>query len=408
MRGLVNILFVHQNFPGQFLHLAPALAARGHRVLGLTDQGNARPAPVEVVRYRSPDLPADMAQGRLGRGYLQMAERGLNVMRAARALRDRHGFVPDVVFGHPGWGETLYLRGIWPRARHLAYAEFFYAPEGLDVGFDPEFTRPNPDRPAIVLARQAHLAHAMVQADAALAPTRFQAGTFPPALRAGIRVIHDGIDTARVAPDPAATLELPGGRVLRAGDEVLSFVNRNLEPYRGAHVFLRALPAVLAARPQAQVVVLGGDEVSYGSRPPGGGSWRAHLLAELGDGIDLSRVHFLGRVPYPVFLRLLQVTRVHAYLTYPFVLSWSLLEAMAAGAHVVASRTAPVEEVVEDGATGTLVDFFDVPGWSAALSHALAEPAAQHPLRRAARALIVAEYDLATVCLPRLIDFVEG
>ena len=404
----MNILFVHQNFPGQFLHLAPALAARGHRVLGLTDAGNARPTPVEVARYRTPDLPPDLARGRLGRSYLEMAERGLSAMRAARALRDRHGFVPDVVFGHPGWGETLCLRAIWPRARHLAYAEFFYAVEGLDVGFDTEFTRPNPDRPAIVTARQAHIAHAMVQADAALAPTRFQAGTFPPALRAGITVIHDGIDTARVAPDPQAALRLPDGRVLRAGDEVLSFVNRNIEPYRGAHIFLRALPEVLAARPQAQVVVLGGDEVSYGGRPSGGGSWRAHLLAELEGRLDLSRVHFLGRVPYPTFLQLMQVTRVHAYLTYPFVLSWSLLEAMAAGAHVVASRTAPVEEVVEEGITGTLVDFFDVPAWSAALTHALAAPAVHDPLRQAARARIVAEYDLATVCLPRLVRFVEG
>lgn len=403
----MNILFVHQNFPGQFLHLAPALAARGHRVLGLTDEGNARPSPVPVVRYRAPAAVQEAATGRLGRTYLEMSERALTAMRAARVLRDRHGFVPDVVFGHPGWGETLCLRAVWPAARHLAYAEFYYAPDGLDVGFDPEFSPPNPDRPAIVIARQAHLAHAMAQADAAVAPTRFQAATFPPCFREAITVIHDGIDTARVAPDPKAELGLPDGRVLRVGDEVLSFVNRNIEPYRGAHIFLRALPEVLAARPEAQVVVLGGDEVSYGGRPPGGGGWRAHLLAELEGRLDLGRVHFMGRVPHATFLRLMQVTRVHAYLTYPFVLSWSLMEAMAAGAHVVASRTAPVEEVVEDGVNGTLVDFFDGPGWAAALIGALAEPTSYDPLRRAARARIVAEHDLSGVCLPRLIAFVE-
>jgi glycosyltransferase involved in cell wall biosynthesis len=404
----MKILFVHQNFPGQFLHLAPALAARGHQVLAMTDEKNTRGASVKVARYRSPQPEDEFTRGRIGRSYFGMAERGLTVMRGARALRDRHGYVPDVVFGHPGWGETLFLRGIWPEARHLAYAEFFYSPTGLDVEFDPEFSPPNPDRPAIVLARQAHLAHAMAQADAGLAPTRFQASTFPPCFRTMLSVIHDGVDTARVAPNPEATLTLPNGRVLRAGDEVLSFVNRNIEPYRGAHIFLRALPEVLAARPEAQVVILGGDEVSYGAPAPGGAGWRAHLLAELEGRLDLSRVHFLGRVPYPQFLSLMQVTRVHAYLTYPFVLSWSLMEAMAAGAHVVGSRTAPVEEVVEDGVTGTLVDFFDVPGWSAALIHALAEPAAHDPLRLAARARIVERYDLATVCLPMLIAFVEG
>ena len=402
----MNILLVHQNFPGQFLRLAPALAARGHRVLGLTDEGNNRPSPVPVARYPKPAPAVDLALCRLGRTYTEMSERGLVAMRAARALRDRHGLMPDVVFGHPGWGETLYLRGIWPNARHLTYAEFYYAPEGLDTGFDPEFAPENPDRAAVVIARQAHLAHAMAQADAALAPTRFQAGTFPPAFRDRIRVIHDGIDTARAAPDPAASVTLPGGLTLRAGDEVLTFVNRNIEPYRGAHIFLRALPAVLAARPRLQVVVVGGDGVSYGTAPPGGGGWRQHLLAQI-DGIDPARVHFTGRVPYDGFLRLMQVTRVHAYLTYPFVLSWSLLEAMSAGAHVVASRTPPVAEVVEDGVTGTLVDFFDVAGWSKALIAALADPAAHDPLRRAARARMVAGYDLETVCLPRLVEFVE-
>ena len=402
----MNILFVHQNFPGQFLHLAPALAARGHKVLALTDQRNERPSPVPVMRYPSPSPAVDLTLCRLGKTYTEMSERGLVAMRAARAMRDRHGVRPDVVFGHPGWGETLYLRGIWPEARHLTYAEFYYAPEGLDTGFDPEFAPANPDRAAVVIARQAHLAHAMAQADAALAPTRFQADTFPPAFRDRITVIHDGIDTTRAAPDPTASVTLPGGLTLRAGDEVLTFVNRNIEPYRGAHIFLRALPAVLAARPNAQVVVVGGDGVSYGTAPPEGDSWRAHLMAGIA-GIDPARVHFTGRVPYPGFLRLMQVTRVHAYLTYPFVLSWSLMEAMAAGAHVVASRTPPVEEVVTHGHTGTLVDFFDVPAWSAALIAALANPAAHDPLRQAARARMVAEYDLTTTCLPRLVEFVE-
>jgi glycosyltransferase involved in cell wall biosynthesis len=189
---------------------------------------------------------------------------------------------------------------------------------------------------------------------------------------------------------------------------VLTFVNRNLEPYRGYHIFMRALPAVLAARPQAQVVIVGGDEVSYGRPPPQGKSWKQIFLDEVAGRIDPARVHFPGRVPYPTFRALMQVTRVHAYLTYPFVLSWSMLEAMAAGAPLVASATPPVQEVIEDGVNGRLVGFFDVAGWSAALTEALANPAAMAPLAAAGRATVRDRYDLRSVCLPRMIRFVEG
>jgi len=247
----------------------------------------------------------------------------------------------------------------------------------------------------------------MIHADAGLSPTLWQASTYPPALRDRITVIFDGVDTARLRPDPAAQVTLPDGRILRAGDEVLTFVNRNLEPYRGYHTFLRALPAVLDARPEAQVVIVGGDAVSYGAAPKTG-SWKEHFLAEVRDRLDLSRVHFVGKLAYPQFVALMQVARAHAYLTYPFVLSWSMLEAMAAGAHVVASSTAPVQEVIEDGVNGTLVDFFDVPGWSRALTEALAEPDRFASRRLAARATVLERYDLHGICLPRTVAFVEG
>jgi glycosyltransferase involved in cell wall biosynthesis len=222
-----------------------------------------------------------------------------------------------------------------------------------------------------------------------------------------IEVIHDGVDTDAVAPDPAATLTLPGGRVLRAGDEVISFVNRNLEPYRGCHSFLRALPEVMAARPQAQVVIVGGDGVSYGAAPKTGASWKQVFLAELAGRLDLSRLHFTGRLPHPDLVALMQITRAHAYLTYPFVLSWSMLEAMSAGALVIGSRTAPVEEVITDGVNGQLVDFFDIAGWSAALTEALAHPGRFAAMRAAARDTVLARYDLRRQCLPRMVAFVE-
>lgn len=401
----MKVLFVHQNFPGQFPHLAPALAARGHDVLALTAEHNTRPSPVRVVKYRTPD-PVTLSSG-LTRVYADSAERGLRVARAARAMRDRHGYAPDVILGHPGWGETLFLRDVWPGARLLVYAELMYRATGLDTDFDPEFARPDLDRRVLTTARSAHLLQAMVQADAALAPTEFQAATFPPELRAKITVCHDGIDTDTVRPDPQARFALPNGPVLRAGDEVISFVSRSLEPYRGYHSFIRALPAVLAARPGAQVVIVGAEGQSYGPAPKDGISWKDRFLAEVRDGLDLSRVHFTGRLPYADYLALLQVTRVHAYLTYPFVLSWSLMEAMAAGALVIGSDTAPVREVIRDGENGRLVDFFDIPGWSAALVAALADPDRFAPLRRAARDTITTRYDLKRHCLPRLIDFVE-
>ncbi|SEH90110.1 glycosyltransferase [Paracoccus alkenifer] len=402
----MKILFVHQNFPGQFPHLAPALSARGHQVLALTDAENTRPSPVRVVKYAS---PAAVPGGHpLGRAYCDMAQRGWQAARAARALRDRHGYRPDVILGHSGWGETLFLREIWPDARLLVYAELMYRTRGQDVGFDPEVV-PDTDQARIrTVARSAHLIQGLVQADAGLTPTRYQADSFPPELRAKLTVIHDGIDTARVRPDPAATLTLPGGKMLRAGDEVLSYVSRSLEPYRGFHTLMRALPRVLAARPRAQVVLVGAEGTSYGAKPRDAESWKQKLLAELGDRLPLDRVHFLGRVAYADYLSLLQLTRVHCYLTYPFVLSWSLTEAMAAGCQIVASDTEPVRELIRDGEQGRLVPFHDREALEAALICALSGDPAAARLGAAARQAILDGYDLHRHSLPRQIAWVES
>ncbi|CAM3265649.1 glycosyltransferase [Paracoccus nototheniae] len=402
----MKILFVHQNFPGQFPHLAPALMARGHEVLALTDEKNQRRSPVKTLRYKAP-TPVT-TDGALGRSYSDFAERGLLTARGARALRDRHGFYPDIIIGHPGWGETLFLKEIWPEATLLVYAELMYRTRGHDVGFDPELSPDRDEMRFMTVARSAHLVQAMVQADGAIAPTRYQADSFPPELRAKITVIHDGIDTGLVAPDPDAQLVLPDGRVLSAGDEVLSFVSRSLEPYRGFHIFMRALPAVQEARPHAHVVLVGGDGTSYGSKPRDADSWKDKLLAEVGGRLDLSRVHFLDRVPYGVYLQLIRVARVHCYLTYPFVLSWSLMEAMAAGAYVVASDTEPVREMIRDGQNGRLVPFFDGPALSAALIRGLEGDPQAPAIRAAARTSIAQGYDLAGDCLPRQIAWVES
>lgn len=404
----MKVLFVHQNFPGQFLHLAPELQRRGHACLALTDGQNKRPSAIPVVRYKHDPVAVDPAATRLGRNYTQMSDRGVTTARAACQLRDTKGYVPDVIVGHSGWGETLFLKEVWPTSRLIVYAEFYYRGQGADVGFDREFNPPSFDQVMIAQGRAAHLGQALLHADGGLSPTDWQANSYPAPLRKLIDVIHDGIDTDVMAPNGDAAFTLPSGTVLRAGDEVLTFVNRNLEPYRGFHIFMRALPAVMAARPDVQVVIVGGDEVSYGAPPNGAKGWKDRILAEVEGKIDMARVHFLGRVPYDQFTTLIQISRVHAYLTYPFVLSWSMLEAMSAGALIVGSRTAPVQEVISHGKNGLLVDFFDVGGWALVLAHTLGNPQEYAALRLAARQTILDRFDLRRQCLPRLVDYIEG
>lgn len=399
----MKLLFVHQNFPGQFLHLAPEMQRLGHDVRALTDATNGKTADVPILRYTHKAQPLDAKATRLGRTFTQMADRGVSVARHARRMR-AEGYVPDVIYGHSGWGETLFLKEVWPEARLLVFAEFYYRGIGADVGFDPEYQVQGFDQVMISQSRAAYLAQALIHADAGVAPTEWQASTHPPVLRRQLEVIFDGVDCDRLTPNPQARFTLPDGRVLHRGDEVVTFVNRNLEPYRGYHIFLRALPDVLAARPGAHVVIVGEDGVSYGAAPPGGGTWKDLILNEVKDRLDLSRVHFVGKLPYDHLVDLIHVSRVHAYLTYPFVLSWSMVETMAAGTLVIGSNTAPVAEVITDGKTGRLVDFFDVKGWSAALIDALARPEAYEPMRAAARQMVRDRYDLRSVSLPKQVE----
>lgn len=397
----MKLLFVHQNFPGQYRHLAPAMAAQGHEVvaLGMTE-GPSLPG-VRHVRYR-----ASRSSTRGIHPWVVDFEakviRGEACARAAERLRES-GFTPDLICVHPGWGEALLLREVWPQARQLHYVEFFYGAEGRDVGFDPEFPGVDFDARCRIAVKNTNNLLNLQGMDWGISPTHWQRSTVPAPYDQRISVVHDGIDTDALQPDEQAVLQASDdqGRALRLSraDEVLTFVNRNLEPCRGYHVFLRALPELLARRPEARVVIIGGDGVSYGAAPASG-SWKRSLLDELGDRLDLSRVHFLGRVPYATYLAAMRISRAHVYLTYPFVLSWSLLEAMSLGAPIIASDTAPLHEVMRHGENGWLVDFFDGAGLVERIEHCLADPAAQAPLRAAARRLAVQRYDLRRVCLP--------
>ena len=401
-----RILFVHQNFPGQYLHLARYLAAQpGHRVAALSQRQDGDLPGVRTIRYRPQrDVTPHLHH------YLRSTEAGvLNAQAVARAALDlkKSGFVPDVMLGYNGWGEIWYLKDVFPNTPLIGYFEFFYHRHGADVGFDPE-EKPTFDTAPRIRTKNLGNLLGLDACDLGQCPTEWQYSRYPEDYLPMLKVVHDGIDTDLVRPDPAATLTLPGSAgEVRAGDEIVTYVARNLEPYRGFPSFMRSLPAILDARPKVRVLIVGGDEASYGSTPKDGLTWRQQLRAELGDALDLSRVHFLGKVPYQTFLSVLQVSRAHVYLTYPFVLSWSMLEAMAAGCLIVGSRTAPVEEVIRDGENGILVDFFKTEEIAERVIEGLAEPAAFAALRENARRTIVERYDLKRICLPGQLRLLE-
>jgi glycosyltransferase involved in cell wall biosynthesis len=315
-----------------------------------------------------------------------------------------------VIYAHTGWGECFSLKAIWPDAKLIGFFEYYYHAHGADVNFDPEFPGSGWASDVRVEMKNAATLIAMQTADVAVTPTRFQRDTFPVWFQPRLQVIHDGIDTEAAAPDPKAVLRVSNlDKAFRLGDEVITFVNRRLEPLRGYHIFMRSLPEILRRRPQAHVLIIGADaEPGYGPHPPAGKTWRQIFLDEIKDRVDLSRILFLGRVPYEAFLGTLRVSAVHVYLSYPFVLSWSLLEALSLGCLVVGSDTAPVREVLEDGKNGRLVDFFDSQGLADAIVDGLAKPQPFLKMRKAARQSILKRYDLKTICLPKQIELLEA
>ena len=407
----MKILFIHQNFPGQFKFLAPALVKQGHTVVAMTMQKTeakewqgVRLAPYTATRGTTPKVHPWISD------FETKTIRAEACFRAALRIR-AEGFNPDLIVSHHGWGESLFLKDVWPQAKLAIYCEFYYHPRGADVGFDPEF--PAEDAGEVCRLRLKNLNNLLhfEVADAAISPTHWQASTFPEPFRSKITVVHDGIDTEAVAPNPAVSLTLNGNIQLTRADEVITFVNRNLEPYRGYHIFMRALPELLKRRPQARVLIVGADDVSYGARPAEGKKWKDIFASEVRPQIsdaDWARVHFLGHIPYQHFIPLLQLSTVHVYLTYPFVLSWSLLEAMSVGCAIVASDTQPLREAIRHDDTGRLVDFFDVPGLANDVCALLDDPVARQRLGANARAFAQATYDLKTVCLPRQLQWVQG
>jgi glycosyltransferase involved in cell wall biosynthesis len=397
----MNLIFIHQNMPGQFLHPVLALAAdKANQVVAITRRKDFAMQGVSRLIY---EMPPTAIEPNLFLTPLETAVRaGLQVARACEILA-RNGFRPDLVVAHPGWGESLYVKEIFPRVPLLHYCEFFYRSHGADTNFDPA-DQQSLDANCVTRTRNAHLLLGLETCDWGVSPTMWQKQAHPTAYHPRISVRFDGIDTVAACPDPAARFTLPDGRSLRVGDEVITYVARGLEPYRGFASFMRALPEILRRRPAAQVLIAGSDEVVYGKPPPTGGSWREAMLAEV--PVDPARVHFLGLIGRAEYLRLLQVSAAHVYLTYPFTLSWSMLEAMSAGCVVVGSATPPVQEVIEDGRNGLLVDFFSPEMLADRVVAAIEDRAQAAALRSAARWTALSRYSLER-CLPRQLELLH-
>jgi glycosyltransferase involved in cell wall biosynthesis len=402
----MNVLFVHNNFPGQYRHIAHALAQNPRmRVAAIGSSTSKAMDGVDLVKYSLANAEASPAHP-FARRFDMECYRGEQVLYALSSLAAT-GFVPDLVMAHPGWGETLPLRTIYPNARILLYCEFFYGKHGRDVGFDPEFSETGADGHVGLHLKNASTLLALADCDAGITPTAWQRSTFPEHYQSKILVCHEGVDVDIAKPNSDAVFRLPSGRELRRSDEIVTFAARNLEPLRGYHVFMRALPRIMAKRPRAQVVVIGGDEVSYGAPPPQGTTWKSTFFKEVAGRIDPERIHFTGRLRYLDYLRALQVSSAHAYLTYPFVLSWSLLEALSCGCLVIGSDTDPVREVIADNKNGLLAPFFDIDQFAERVVEVLGYPRRFNPLRARARQTILDRYDLARICLPRITAFIQ-
>ena len=390
-----GVLFVHNNFPAQFRMLATRLREHGVSCCAI---GQDHAPGLDIVRTARYRLPRGTTPGILEAAVRPEADliRAAGALKAARYLKEEEGWQPEVIVAHPGWGETLHLHRVFPDARQVHFAEFFYHARGFDLGFDPEFNPPTEDSEIKAEAKNMGMALAYARADVIVSPTEFQASSLPAIFRDRARVIHEGVDIETIAPAPASPFELPDGRVLAPGTPVITHVNNQMEPLRGLHIFARALPRLMAEVPDAHVIVIGQEKKSgYGGIAPDDKTWKQVCFEPVEDRLDLSRLHFLGKVAHDRMHAAMRLSSAHVYYTYPFVLSWSLAEALALGCYVIGSDTAPMHDAIEDGVNGRLLPFFDIEALSEAMIEACRHPERFAAMRAAARKTAVAKFDQA-------------
>lgn len=398
----MRILFLHNNYPGQYLHLQPYLAKTRKAICAaLTLESNQQPIAIPAARFK-PHRQVKAEVHPYVRSFENAVLQGQSAYRAMRQLQTG-GFEPDLILGHTGWGPTMYARDAFPKAKLICLLEWYYNARGSDADFlDP--AAQTPDDALRIRTRNSAILSDIASMDWGVTPTNWQKAQFPLALRSRISVIHDGVDTERCAPWPDASLTLDDV-TLTARDEVITYVARGMEPYRGFPQFMAALARVLERRPNAHAIIIGADRVAYGAQRQDGKTYKQAMLEKL--PLDLQRVHFTGLVPHEVFRKAMQLSTVHVYLTVPFVLSWSMLEAMSCGALVLASDTPPVREVIEDGRNGLLTDFFDEEALASRMAAALDQRGKYASLRRAARQTIIERYALRDM-LPQNLTLIDA
>ena len=399
----MNLLIIHQNFPGQYKHLAQHYSRlKEHRIAYIASRKEeVLPGALRAIYELSADAEESYAPMRRP---VEAIRRGEAVAAAAVDLK-KAGFRPDIVCVHPGWGEALYLAEVFPGTPQLHYCEFFFRSFGSSAHFDRNQT-PTLASAADVRNRNLITHFSLAYCDWGVTPTQWQYSQYPRDFRYKLSVIHEGIDTRHCSPRRHPGIRLPDGQWLDgASTEIVTYVSRSLEPVRGFPTFMRAAAELCRRRPRLHILVVGDDTVSYGAPPPESKTYREMLSEEV--DIDRQRVHFLGRVPYDKFIEIFQVSQAHIYLTIPFVLSWSMLEAMACGCLVVGSRTPPVAEVIQEGENGLLADFFEPMEVADKVIEALDHPERMAPIRQRARQTILDRYDLSR-CLPAQMRLIES
>lgn len=402
----MRILLSHPNFPSQLRSIAAVLASNpAHEVAFLTMAEQGEMEGIRKILYKPKREPAPQTHHYLRpfEGSILQGQAAYEAMLAEK----QQGFIPDLIFGHAGWGPTLFMKDLYPRTPLALNFEWYYHAHGTDCDFDP-MEPVTADDEARIRVKNACLLSELASADAGLCPTRFQYEQYPPHLRQRLMISHEGIDTNFFSPDPEATLILPKptadnpeNRIDLSGHkEIVTYATRGMEPYRGFPQFIEAAHLLVQQRPDVHIVIAGDDRVAYGKAAPEGTTYKQMMLEKF--PLPEDRVHFVGSLPYGEYVKLLKCTTAHVYLTRPFVLSWSMLEAMSCEGLVVGSDTAPVQEVITNGINGLLIDFFRPDQLARTLNNILERPRDFDPIRKKARETILAKYDLGSCLQQRL------